>query len=116
MLYGTNKGTNVLKLTEDKQPVEGKDGLYASAVYDKDKKEYIVKLANSAEKSQKVVVTFKGLKNVGAAKGTLLTGNYDMENLVGRQETIKPTTVNLQGSGNTLTIDIPSKAFMVVKF
>ena len=115
MLYGTNKGTNVLKLTEDKQPVEGKDGLYASAVYDKDKKEYIVKLANSAEKSQKVVVTFKGLKNVGAAKGTLLTGNYDMENLVGRQETIKPTTVNLQGSGNTLTIDIPSKAFMQVK-
>ncbi|MBO4851056.1 MAG: carbohydrate binding domain-containing protein [Prevotella sp.] len=116
MLYGTNKGTNVLNLTEDKKPVEGKDGLYASAVYDKDSKEYIVKLANAADQSQKVVVTFKGLKKVGAAKGTILTGNLDMENLVGRPETIKPTTVNLQGSGNTLTIDVPSKAFMVVKF
>ena len=116
MLYGTNKGTNVLKLTEDKQPVEGKDGLYASAVYDKDKKEYIVKLANSAEKSQKVVVTFKGLKNVGAAKGTLLTGNYDMENLVGRAETIKPTTVNLQGSKDVLPVNVPGRAFMVIKF
>ena len=116
MLYGTNKGTNVLSLTEDKKPVEGKDGLYASAVYDKDTKEYIVKIANSADNSQQVEITFKGLKSIGQAKGTILTGNLDMENLVGRPETIKPTTVNLQGNKDVLSVSVPSKAFMVIRF
>ena len=116
MLYGTNKGTNVLSLTEDKKPVEGKDGLYASAVYDKDTKEYIVKIANSADNSQQVEITFKGLKSIGQAKGTILTGNLDMENLVGRPETIKPTTVNLQGNKDVLPVNVPGKAFMVIRF
>ena len=116
MLYGTNKGTNVLSLTEDKKPVEGKDGLYASAVYDKDTKEYIVKIANSSDNNQQVEITFKGLKDIGQAKGTILTGNLDMENLVGRPETIKPTTVNLQGNKDVLPVNVPGKAFMVIRF
>ena len=116
MLYGTNKGTNVLNLTEDKKPVEGKDGLYASAVYDKNSKEYIVKMANSTDKAQQVNITFKGIKNVGQAKAVVLKGNLDSENLVGKPETITPTNVNLQGSGNTLAVDVPAKAFMVIKF
>ncbi|MBO4822548.1 MAG: carbohydrate binding domain-containing protein [Prevotella sp.] len=116
MLYGTNKGTNVLSLTEDKKPVEGKDGLYASAVYDKDTKEYIVKIANSSDNSQQVEITFKGLKSIGKAEGTILTGNLDMENLVGRAETIKPTTVSLQGSKDVLPVNVPGKAFMVIRF
>ncbi len=116
MLYGTNKGTNVLSLTEDKKPVEGKDGLYASAAYDKDTKEYIVKIANSSDNSQQVEITFKGLKSIGQAKGTILTGNLDMENLVGRPETIKPTTVNLQGNKDVLPVNVPGKAFMVIRF
>ena len=116
MLYGTNKGTNVLSLTEDKKPVEGKDGLYASAAYDKDTKEYIVKIANSSDNNQQVEITFKGLKSIGQAKGTILTGNLDMENLVGRPETIKPTTVNLQGNKDVLPVNVPGKAFMVIRF
>ena len=116
MLYGTNKGTNVLSITEDKKPVEGKNGLYASAVYDKDTKEYIVKIANNADDSQQVEITFKGLKNIGKAKGTILTGNLDMENLVGRPENIKPTTVSLQGNKDVLPVSVPGKAFMVIRF
>ena len=116
MLYGTNKGTNVLSLTEDKKPVEGKDGLYASAAYDKDTKEYIVKIANSSDNNQQVEITFKGLKSIGQAKGTILTGNLDMENRVGRPETIKPTTVNLQGNKDVLPVNVPGKAFMVIRF
>ena len=116
MLYGTNKGTNVLKLTEDGKAVEGKDGLYATAALDKDSKQYIVKLANSAKGSQKVTITFKGLKNVAAVKAIVLAGNDDMENFVGKPENIKPTTSTLQGEGNTLTVEVPARAFMVLRF
>ena len=116
MLYGTNKGTNVLKLTEDGKAVEGKDGLYASAVYDKDAKQYIVKIANNAEASQKVNITFKGVKSIGRVKTITLSGNLRSENLVGQKENIKPVENFIEGSGNALSIDVPSKAFMVVRF
>ena len=75
-----------------------------------------MKIANSADNSQQVEITFKGLKSIGQAKGTILTGNLDMENLVGRPETIKPTTVNLQGNKDVLSVSVPSKAFMVIRF
>ncbi len=116
MLYGTNRGTNMVNLTEDGQPVKGKDGLYASAVYDKDTKEYIVKLANNADRSQDVVITMKGLKTVGKVTTTTLSGKISMENLVGKPETIHPVTGSLEGNGNTISVAVPSKGFMVLRF
>ena len=101
MLYGTNRGTNMVSLTEGGQPVKGQDGLYASAVYDGDAKQYIVKMANNAEKEQNVVITLKGLKNVGQVKATVLSGDLKMENQVGKPEAIHPVESALQGSGNT---------------
>lgn len=56
MLYGTHKGTNMLKVTENGANVEGSNGLYASAVYDKIKKQYIVKVGNSAANAQQVTI------------------------------------------------------------
>lgn len=64
MLYSTNRGTNMLKLTENGNPVEGADGLYASAVWDKDSKSYIVKVANTSDKAQQVKINFKGAKGL----------------------------------------------------
>lgn len=64
-LYAQNKGTNVLPLTMNKETVtgaEGQNGLFASAVYDKDKNELIVKVANTSDKTQPVSLTFEGLK------------------------------------------------------
>ena len=116
MLYGTNRGTNMVNLTENGQPVKGKDGLYASAVYDKDTKQYIIKLANNADRSQDVVITMKGLKTVGKVKTTTLTGSLSMENLVGRPESIHPVEGSLEGNGNTISVAVPSKGFMVLRF
>ena len=69
-LYGHHKGTNVLSLTMDKKPVagtEGQNGLFASAVYDKDKKEIIVKVANTSDKAQPLSLKFEGLKKQDAS-------------------------------------------------
>ena len=116
MLYGTNKGTNVLKLTEDGKPVTGAGGLYASAVYDKDAKKCIVKLVNSADQPQKVSVTFKGVKALGTGKCILLKGDMGSQNLVGRPEQIAPVTTSIQADGNVLNTEVPARAFMVVSF
>ena len=116
MLYGTNKGTHVLKLTEDGKPVEGAGQLYASAVYDKDAQKYIVKIVNAADQPQDVVVTFKGLKSLGTGQCVLLKGDMRNENLVGRPEQISPVTSTVQAEGNVFKSSVPARAFMVVKF
>lgn len=65
-LFAHNKGTNVLPLTMNKKNVtgaEGQNGLFASAVYDKDKNELIVKVANTSATAQPISLNFEGLKN-----------------------------------------------------
>ncbi|MCP3894919.1 MAG: alpha-L-arabinofuranosidase, partial [Bacteroides sp.] len=64
-LYAHNKGTHVLPLTMDKKNVtdaEGQNGLFASAVWDKDQREVIVKVINTSNQSQPISLHFAGLK------------------------------------------------------
>ena len=64
-LFAHNKGTNVLPLTMNKKNVtgaEGQNGLFASAVYDKDKNELIVKVVNTSATAQPISLNFEGLK------------------------------------------------------
>ncbi|MBR3088043.1 MAG: carbohydrate binding domain-containing protein [Prevotella sp.] len=116
MLYGVYKGTNVLRLTEDGQPVEGKDGLYASAVFDKGTQKRYVKVANVLGNDQQVEITCKGMKNVGAVECVSLTGEKNAQNLVGKPEAIKPIKATVAASGNKIAITIPARSFVVMSF
>ena len=116
MLYGVYKGTNVLRLTEDGQPVEGKDGLYASAVFDKGAQKRYVKVANMLGNDQQVEITCKGMKNVGTVECVSLTGEKNAQNLVGKPEAIKPIKATVAASGNKIAITIPARSFVVMSF
>ena len=116
MLYGVYKGTNVLRLTEDGQPVEGKDGLYASAVFDKGTQKRYVKVANVLDNSQQIEITCKGMKNVGTVECVSLTGEKNAQNLVGKPEAIKPIKATVTASGNKIAIAIPARSFVVMSF
>ena len=84
-LYGHNKGTNVIPLTMDKKAVsgqEGQNGLFASAVIDKENNTYILKVVNTSDKSQKLNIEFKGLKkSVSLVNGKCITLHSDNCNL-----------------------------------
>jgi len=67
-----NKGTNVFLLTENGKAVEGANGLYATACYDKNTKSHIVKIANTSNEEKDITVTFNGLKKLNAGKVTVL--------------------------------------------
>ena len=117
MLYGTHKGTNMLKVTENGANVEGSNGLFASAVYDKIKKQYIVKVGNSAANAQQVTINLNGVKNVRKAQQTILkAAALTDENTIDHPDRIVPTTTDLTATGNTITVSLPASSFSVFVF
>ncbi len=117
MLYATNKGTNMLSLTENGQPVKGEDGLYASAVYDKNTKKYIVKIVNAVDKSQTVTLNFKGAKVLGTGTVTSLHAD-DMKatNTLDNPTNVVPKSDAVAVSGKDITVVVPAKSFEVYQF
>ncbi len=117
MLYATNKGTNMLSLTENGQPVKGEDGLYASAVYDKNTKKYIVKIVNAGDKSQTVTLNFKGAKVLGTGTVTSLHAD-DMKatNTLDNPTNVVPKSDAVAVSGKDITVVVPAKSFEVYQF
>ena len=120
-LYGQNAGTNVLTLTEDKQPVAGQqDGLCATAAYDATTKQYILKVVNTADHAQEIEVTFKGIKSLATGRVTTLHADDPRaENSIGHKDRVVPKTSDLPAgtvSGNVLKTIVGAKTFAVFRF
>ena len=122
-MYSTNKGTNVLKLTMNGQPVagqEGQNGLFASSVLDKNEGTIIVKVVNTSKTPQNVSINLNGLKGELVAETITLTYNdMDAENTLDNPNRIVPTKGNLTcaaGKKNTVINDqLPAMAFRIYK-
>lgn len=119
-LYGTYKGTNVLTLTMDKKPVtgaEGQNGLFASAVTDKNSGEIIVKVANTSEQAQPLTLKLEGMKKNAALTGgrciKLTTPNLDEDNTVDNPNNIVPKESTMQVSGQQVETTIEPNTFAV---
>ena len=101
-LYATNKDTHVLPLTTPKQqgkktigvPVanqEGQNGLFASAAFDQNTNEVIVKVANTSKTVQPITLNLKDLTGASTAETiTLSHSGMDDENSIQRPELITP--------------------------
>ncbi len=93
-MYAQNKGTNVLTMTMDGQPIagqEGQDGLFASAVIDKPSNTVIVKVINTSKEKQPVSINLSGIKGGRTAETLTLTCTDMMaENTLDEPEKITP--------------------------
>lgn len=122
-MYACNKGTNVLSLTMNGKAVagqEGQDGLFASAVVDKQKGEVIVKVANTSDKTQEVTLNLNGLKGSRSASlTTLQCDNMDAENTLDNPNKIRPveTTATCESKKNATVLSdkLPAKSFRMYK-
>ena len=131
-LYMLNRGTNVLPYTVTLganlprtdaksasfkvNPVEvGKDGVFASAVIDKQKNQVIVKVINTTAVPQPIAIKINGTKNMPAqATATSLDcSDYDAENMPGRPAKVTPKTTTTPIEGATIATDQPAKTFTV---
>jgi alpha-L-arabinofuranosidase len=112
-LYGHNVGTNVLTTVENKLPLAGQDGIYASSALDKTKNEIILKIANTSDVAKKISYSFNGLKaaeRIGT-QTTLKSENPDQENTLDNPNAVVPTTKDIKVSGSTLEVELAPKSF-----
>lgn len=121
-LYALNKGTNVLQLTMNKKPVtgaEGQNGLFASAVWDNDTREIIVKVANTSDKTQDITILLNGLKkNESITSGKcikLASSKADEDNTLENPNAITPKETAVSAEGNKLSVKLEANTFAIYK-
>ncbi len=130
-LYATNKGTNVLSLTTQKQegkkrvavPVanqEGQNGLFASAAFDKDASEVIVKVVNTSKTVQPITLNLKDLTGATTAQTlTLSQKGMDDENSIQHPELITPkqgsVTVQADKKQSVINDQLPAMSFSIYR-
>ena len=122
-LFAHNKGTNVLPLTMNKKNVtgaEGQNGLFASAVYDKDKNELIVKVANTSATAQPISLNFEGLKKQDVLSDgrciKLHSLDLDKDNTLEQPSAITPQETPVSIEGNVFVTELEPTTFAVYKF
>ncbi len=123
-LFSENKGSRVLPLTMDNKPLvggEGQNGLFASAVYDENPDEIVVKVANTSDTAQPLDFIFKGLgkkqRITGVTVTTLSSSDLDADNTLDDPEKIMPsvdrTDINTTEGWST---EIAPSTFCVFRF
>ncbi|MDR3653561.1 MAG: alpha-L-arabinofuranosidase C-terminal domain-containing protein [Paludibacter sp.] len=111
-LYGMNVGTNVLKTVENKLPLEGQDGIYASSVLDKNKNEIILKIVNTSDAEKKAAYTFNGMnKAERTGTHTILTSANPGQEKLDNPTAVVPVTNEIKVSGNTFEAILAPKSF-----
>lgn len=116
-MFSNNKGTQVLPMLEDGKPLVGQDGLYASATFDQNSKEIILKLVNSTDKEQKVTIALEGAKKL-ATKGTMTVMKSDdltVFNSIEQPMKIVPIEQELTIKGKTVSNLLSASSFTVIK-
>lgn len=115
-LYAQNKGTHVLKTTLAIPTPKGQDGIFSSAVYDKEQDEVIVKVVNTTEKAQQVDIQLQGKKAIARVNTISLDcSDYDMENTVDNPNAIVPVQGTAKAEGSLIKATIPAKTFVIYK-
>ncbi len=119
-IYAHNRGSHVLSLTWNGKHVagmEGQQGIFASAVFEKSTDEVIVKIVNAGDKEPHITLNLNGLSK-GVHAGTLTT--YSADDLNGENSFECPTRYVPQNheisvDGATFDVAIPAKSFAMYK-
>ncbi|WP_294299863.1 alpha-L-arabinofuranosidase C-terminal domain-containing protein [uncultured Chryseobacterium sp.] len=114
-LFSNNKGTEVLKITDQRKPIAGQDQLYATAVKDADNKETIIKLVNTDAKSKSVTINPENISlGKKLTKITLTAPELSTENSF-ENEPIQPKEETSTVKKGKMTVEIPAKSLVILK-
>ena len=114
-LFSNNKGTDLLKITENGKAVTGQNKLYSSAVYDEKAKEIIIKIVNADSQPKAVILNAKNLRLGGKMIKIILSADtLDTENSF-TSEPIQPNENSESIKRGKISTEIPSKSVVILK-
>ncbi len=112
-LFSNNKGTDLIKISENGMPLKGENNLYASAVRDLKKEETIIKIVNTNPEETSVEINPKNSKMGSQLTKIVLTSaglsdenNFQSETIIPKEEaqTIKKGKISVEIPANSLVI------------
>ena len=114
-LFSNNKGTDLIRISENGNAVKGQNQLFASAVKDGENDEVIIKIVNTDSQEKSVEINPKNIK-IGRklTKTTLTASQLSGENNF-EAENIKPIEQNSVIKKGRFSVRIPANSFLVLK-
>ena len=116
-MFSNNKGTQVLPMLKQEKPLTGQNGLYASAAFDQNSNEVILKLVNSGDKAQTANVVLESAKKF-ASKGKLIVlKNEDLTkiNSLDQPTLVSPVEQEFILKGKTVKQELAPYSFTVIR-
>ncbi|MEC8883152.1 MAG: alpha-L-arabinofuranosidase C-terminal domain-containing protein, partial [Bacteroidota bacterium] len=115
-LYSTNKGTDLISVTQNGKNLVGQDELYASATLDAEAKEVVVKVVNTSSDAQEIQLNFKGksIKNKGKVI-VLKEENLTQEHSFDAQEAISPSTEEIKVKGDSASYEVAPYSLNIIR-
>ncbi|MEO2064762.1 MAG: alpha-L-arabinofuranosidase C-terminal domain-containing protein [Christiangramia sp.] len=115
-LFGTNSGTNLLKITEDGKELIGQEELYASAVTDTNSGELIIKLVNTSSEEKSVKLDVKGTR-LGSSGKMMVLQKQDLsaENSFENPTNIQPVEKTIKTGSRQLEVSLKPYSLNVLK-
>jgi alpha-N-arabinofuranosidase len=115
-MFSTNKGTDVVQITENGKPVAA-DSLYSSAVVDKQTNMLIIKMVNSSPVAQTVELNLQGLKLTkgDAVLHQIATDDLTAFNKLSELDKLKPEEKIFAVKASKFNQSLPSYSFTVLK-
>jgi len=116
-LFSTNKGTDVVSITLGDKNITGQNGLYASSVLDKNKKELIIKISNNSDQAQNISINLEGkskLKSKGSIE-ELSNSNLKQLNSFDEPNAVSPKLSTINLNGKKINTSLKAYSFNVIK-
>lgn len=117
-MFSTNRGTHILPVTLNGQPLTGQNGLYASAVVDRSSREIILKVvnANNQPVSQRVFLDCKPGLKTKSIQTVLRSSDPEAFNTLVQPLLISPAEEEITVKGKTVEVVLAPFSFSVIKF
>jgi len=114
-LFSNNKGTDLIKISENGKALTGQNNLYASAVKDRKSGETIVKIVNSNAYQTSVEITPKNIKPGSQMTKIILTASALQDENNFQTENIKPVEETSVLKKGKISVDIPANSLVILK-
>ncbi|MGC1391223.1 MAG: alpha-L-arabinofuranosidase C-terminal domain-containing protein, partial [Bacteroidales bacterium] len=116
-LFSNNKGSEVLPMLLENKPLTGQNGLYASAAFDNNSNEIILKLVNSGEKAQIWNILLDSKKKPGPKAKMFVLKSEDLNrvNSLDQPTLLSPVESEIELKGKTVNQVLAPYSFSVIR-